>query len=165
MGAMSDTDSEFIDEQVPDESVQLDQLDTEDSLVDRNGVDPLDEGYIPPDDWSAGERFGNTAAEMRQGETLEQRCKQEEPEHDHRSEQWADGQDAEEGFVREVGDSRAGRLVAPGGGYDGEDTESELLGADAGISGAAASAEEAAMHIMEDGSAEDSFDQRPGRGD
>ncbi|OYN93420.1 DUF5709 domain-containing protein [Enemella evansiae] len=168
---MSETDSEFIDEQVPDESVQLDQLDAEDNLVDRNGVDPLDEGYIAPDDWSVAEGFGNTAAEMRQGETLEQRCRQEEPEQGYdpdrvSGEDGFDDDPTEDDSDPEVGDRRAGRLVSAGGGYPGEDTESELVGEDVGISGAAASAEEAAMHIMDDGAAEDSFDHphRPDRG-
>jgi hypothetical protein len=44
---------------------------------------------------------------------------------------------------------RAGRLVAPDWGF-GEDTEAELVAEDAGISGGAASAEEAAVHIIED---------------
>ncbi len=51
----------------------------------------------------------------------------------------------------EVGDRRAGRLVDPDQGL-GEDTDSELVGDDVGIDGAAASAEEAAMHVVpEDG--------------
>jgi hypothetical protein len=49
----------------------------------------------------------------------------------------------------EVGRARAGRLVAPDLGV-GEDTEAELVAEDVGISGGAASAEEAAVHIIED---------------
>ncbi|HME79479.1 MAG TPA: DUF5709 domain-containing protein, partial [Mycobacterium sp.] len=45
---------------------------------------------------------------------------------------------------------RAGRLVAPDRGF-GEDTEAELVAEDVGISGGAASAEEAAIHIIDDG--------------
>ena len=48
----------------------------------------------------------------------------------------------------EVGGLRAGRLVAPDRGV-GEDSESLLIGEDVGIDGAAASAEEAAMHVIE----------------
>jgi hypothetical protein len=47
-----------------------------------------------------------------------------------------------------VGDRRAGRLVAPDEGAH-EDTDSEMTGRDAGIDGAGASAEEAAMHVIE----------------
>ena len=43
----------------------------------------------------------------------------------------------------------AGRLVAPDQGL-GEDVDKDLVGIDVGIDGAAASAEEAAMHIVSD---------------
>ncbi|OYO17203.1 hypothetical protein CGZ93_16645 [Enemella dayhoffiae] len=154
---MSDTDSEFIDEQVPDESVQWDQQDSERSLVDRNGVDPLDEGYIPPDQWSPAEGFGNTAAEMHQGETLDQRVKQEEPESGYDPDRLSEGEGEEDLDDHEVGRRRAGRLVDANHGYSGEDTEAELVGEDVGIDGAAASAEEAAMHVIDD-STDDDFD-------
>ncbi len=49
----------------------------------------------------------------------------------------------------EVGDRRAGRLVDPNEGI-GEDTEKDMIGEDVGIDGAAASAEEAAVHIVPD---------------
>ncbi|MCP6066028.1 DUF5709 domain-containing protein, partial [Klebsiella pneumoniae] len=52
--------------------------------------------------------------------------------------------DAQEEGV-EVGDDRAGRLVAPDEGVR-DDTEKDLVAEDVGIDGAAASAEEAAMH-------------------
>ena len=53
----------------------------------------------------------------------------------------------------EVGGVRAGRLV--GVGSDGSrDTEKDLLAGDVGIDGAGASAEEAAMHVI------DEYDQR-----
>jgi hypothetical protein len=44
---------------------------------------------------------------------------------------------------------RTGRLVAPDRGF-GEDAEAELVADDVGISGGAASAEEAAVHIIDD---------------
>lgn len=44
---------------------------------------------------------------------------------------------------------RAGRLVAPDMGF-GADTEAELTADDVGIDGGAASAEEAAIHIIDD---------------
>ena len=49
----------------------------------------------------------------------------------------------------EVGEERAGRLVDPDEGL-GEDTEKDLVADDVGIDGAAASAEEAAVHIVPD---------------
>ena len=55
---------------------------------------------------------------------------------------------------REVGRTRAGRLVAPDLGF-GEDTEAELVAEDVGLCGGAASAEEAAMRVIEDVDDED----------
>ena len=49
----------------------------------------------------------------------------------------------------EVGDARAGRLVDPDEGL-GPDIEKDLVGDDVGIDGAAASAEEAAMHVIDE---------------
>ena len=65
---------------VPEQSEQLDQLQPEDTLIDRGVDDVLDEGYSPPEKWSAAERFGNTAEEQAEGETLDQRLAQEQPE-------------------------------------------------------------------------------------
>ena len=50
---------------------------------------------------------------------------------------------------REVGSARAGRLVAPDQGF-GEDVDAELSASDVGIDGGAASAEEAAVHVIDD---------------
>ncbi|MGJ6979576.1 DUF5709 domain-containing protein [Aestuariimicrobium soli] len=132
------------DELVPDDSEQLDQLDQADTLIDRGVNDPLDEGWIAPDHWSAGEGFGNTAAEQRQGESLEMRMTQEEPEVVRRHEDWNPDHEP-----REVGRRRAGRLVAASRGDNGDDVESEEVGEDVGFAGGAASAEEAAMHVFD----------------
>lgn len=156
MDDMSTDNDQFLDEQVPDGSEQLDQLESDRTLVDRGLPDALEEGYIPPDDWSVAEGFGNTAAEMRQGETLSQRIKQEEPD---RREHAVNPDDAETLNDHEVGWRRAGRLVDANGGYPGQDDESQLIGTDVGIDGAAASAEEAAMHII-DGDEVDAVDGR-----
>ena len=56
---------------------------TGDSLVDNRGLEePLDEGYSPPEKWSAGQKWGNTPLEEELGETIDQRLEQEEPEPD-----------------------------------------------------------------------------------
>ena len=123
---------------IPEESEQLDQLQEGDSLIDRGVDDVLDEGYIAPERWSPAQGFGNTVAEMRQGESLEQRIRQEQPETRVDDAPWNPG-----GEQREVGRERAGRLMRVQG-AGGEDT----LGIDVGYSGGAASAEEAAMHII-----------------
>jgi hypothetical protein len=50
-----------------------DQLQSEDTLVDRGVDDILDEGYSPPDHLPASHRYGFTATEEHDGETLDQR--------------------------------------------------------------------------------------------
>jgi hypothetical protein len=119
------------DEEVPDRSEQLDQLQPEDTLVDRGVDDVLDEGYSPPERWQRTE----------DDTTIEDRLDSEEPE-----DETDDGEFIDDG---EVGDLRAGRLVDPNGGV-GDDVDSELIGEDVGIDGAGASAEEAAVHVVPD---------------
>lgn len=127
-----------------DESEVLDQLQPEDTLVDRGVDDVLDEGYSPPERYGPGEGFGTTAEEALEGETLDQRVAQEVPDVDP----YADV-DPEQPYGDEVGDERSGRLVDPDQGL-GEDVDQALVGDDVGIDGAAASAEEAAVHVRPD---------------
>lgn len=118
---------------------------TGDSASDDRGLaEPLDEGYSPPERWSPGEGFGNTPREEAEGETLDQRIAQEEPEEDPYEAAARDSEDV----GGEVGDLRAGRLVAQDEGI-GEDDDSELYATDVGIDGAAAGAEEAAVHVID----------------
>ncbi len=123
-----------------------DQPSNVDGLPDPDVDDELDRGYSPPERWSAGQGYGNTAFEEAAGESLDQRVAQEEPEPDPYDASGDDDEDLDDG---EVGDQRAGRLVDPDGGL-GEDTEKDLVADDVGIDGAAASAEEAAVHIVPD---------------
>jgi hypothetical protein len=117
-----------------------------DDLVEERGLtEPLDEGYSPPEKWSVAEGYGNTPLEEELGETLEQRLAQEEPEPDPYEQAALETEDV----GGEVGGVRAGRLVDEDQGM-GEDTEKDLIGHDVGIDGAAASAEEAAVHIIEE---------------
>jgi hypothetical protein len=123
---------------------------TGDSLVDDRGLpEPLEEGYSPPEKWSAAQGFGNTPLEEQMGETLDQRLQQEIPEPDpyELAEQEVDPD--EEDVDDEVGDVRAGRLVEPDEGVH-VDQEKDLVAEDVGIDGAAASAEEAAVHVIPD---------------
>ena len=118
-----------------------------DSLVgDRGLSEPLDEGYSPPEKWSVGQGYGNTPLEEELGESLDQRIAQEEPEPDPYAEAERDIDDLDDG---EVGNVRAGRLIAPDEGA-GEDEDSEPYADDVGIDGAGASAEEAAMHVVDE---------------
>lgn len=125
------------DPSLPDEAEQLDQLQPDETLLDRGVSDVLDEGYVTPEHWSPAQGYGNTQAEMRRGETLEQRIAQEQPEQPADDTPW--NTDPED--MRQVGNHRAGRLVA-----DSSDT----MGHEVGIDGGAASAEEAAMHVIDD---------------
>lgn len=141
-----------------------DQLQPEDTLIDRGIDDVLDEGYSPPDYPPKGATRGLTAREQREGETLDERLSEEEPdvgaadpldeitaEERARTDWRAHDSDYDEEFATddEVGVRRAGRLIAPDLG-SGSDTESEAIADDAGIDGAGASAEEAAVHYIDD---------------
>jgi len=113
---------------------------------DRGLPEPLDEGYSPPERWSPGQRFGTTALEEVLGESLDQRLAQEDPEPDPRDEAVV------EDVGGEIGLARAGRLVADGGGLD-IDAPAAMQARDVGVDGAGASAEEAAMHLIDETSA------------
>ncbi len=114
---------------------------TGDSLVDDRGLpEPLDEGYSPPEKWSAGQGYGNTEFEEHEGETLDQRLAQEVPDVSADDPELVGG---------EVGAERAGRLVEDDAGAR-TDTDKDLFATDVGIDGAGASAEEAAVHVIPD---------------
>ena len=121
---------------------------TGDSLVDddRGLADPLDEGYSPPEKWSAAQGFGNTPLEESMGETLDQRLEQEIPEPDPY--EVAEREEAEPTDTQ-VGAERAGRLVEPDEGVR-TDVEGDLVAEDVGIDGAGAGAEEAAVHVIDE---------------
>jgi Family of unknown function (DUF5709) len=144
-----------------DPEEQLSQQQPSDTLDDRGVDDALDEGIVPPQKWSAGQGFGNTAYEEARGETLEQRIAQEEPEVDDEAEEGKYDEGSARGELNEwdenhmededeqVGDERSGRLVAPDEGAH-EDEEKDSVAYDVGIDGAGATAEEAAMHVISD---------------
>ncbi|GAA4696976.1 DUF5709 domain-containing protein [Phytohabitans rumicis] len=122
-------------------------LDTSDTLDDDRVADPLDTGIAPADRWSGANRFGTTPAEERAGESLDQLLAQEEPDVDPYAEQ-----DDDEDELNRRGyeqDPRAGRLVADDQGF-GEDEEADSVAWDAGIDAGGASAEEAAVHVVDD---------------
>ncbi|KPH98017.1 hypothetical protein OK074_0775 [Actinobacteria bacterium OK074] len=129
-------------------------LDAEDTLLSDEVDDPLDRGWSPPERPWAVEHSGVTAAERLRGETLEQRLAEELPDlAAPDGDGIGDCPDGEgEPLDNEVGDLRSGRLVAPDEGAH-EDEESGLIATDVGIDGAAASAEEAAMHIVDEDTA------------
>jgi hypothetical protein len=153
-----DADAEsYEQDDIEDEGV----LDASETLEGDPGGDPLDAGILPADRWSAGMRYGNTEAEEQAGESLDQLLAEEEPDvtpdepedGDWPSQADGDADAADEdvdGLLLDDGpDPRAGRLVAEDEGAHARD-EPDLVARDAGIDGGAASAEEAAVHEVED---------------
>lgn len=178
-------------------------IDEESTLEDNEALDAIDEddntqdptasiydtSWVPNDRPDKRTDFGTTLTEMREGESLDMRLSEDEPDvleqalgdpldqidpprgklvdtdetGDARATTTADLDDPEvEELIADAGgdtevptdDSaqeqpRAGRLVEPDEGLE-SDTEKDMIAYDAGISGAGASAEEAAMHIVDE---------------
>ena len=136
--------------------------DSTDTLDGAPGDDPLDRGVVPPERWSAGIRYGVTADEQEEGESLDQLLAEEEPDEtlDEDDEDFDEDDDAGDedvdGLLLDDGpDPRAGRLVAEDEGAH-PDEEEDLVASDVGVDGGAATAEEAAMHVV----GEDDYDIR-----
>src|SRR5688500_17524245 len=127
-------DSATVYESTAENAQQLQPQDT----LELDGVDDiLDEGIVTRERWSPAEKFGNTPLEVRQGETLDQRIAQEEPDVD------ATDWDQEDLDDRQVGDRRSGRLI-----MSDEEHHDDRFAQDAGIDGAGATAAEAALHVI-----------------
>ena len=122
---------------LPGGETDSDQLPREDTLVERGVDDLLDEGYAPPEH-PRSNHYGETAWEEAHRETIDQRLGQEEPE------VW----EARPRISGEREELRAGRLVQDGDAVSAGATDSFAI--DVGVSGGAASAEEAAVHIIEE---------------
>jgi hypothetical protein len=134
-------------------------LDAYDTLEGDPGDDPLDEGVITADRWSAGERYGTTAAEEEAGESLDQLLAEEEPDIDpYADDDEGDDPAFDRGSRSRFGpDPRSGRLVAEDEGSH-EDDEPDLVARDVGIDAGAASAEEAAVHVLDSDDQDESDD-------
>ena len=181
-------------------------FDEESTLDDNEVLDPIDENdndndpkssiydtsWVPDDRPSHRTDYGDTLSEMREGESLDHRLSEDEPDlleqelgdpvdqilgqrrdteddpdveedRDARlaTEADEDDPDIRASLVEEGGDTdvpapefeeqqqRAGRLVEPDEGLE-SDTEKDMIAYDAGISGAGASAEEAAVHLTDE---------------
>ncbi|MER6126018.1 DUF5709 domain-containing protein [Streptomyces sp. NPDC001795] len=151
---MDSTDGWGDDVYQPDGSEVQDDaglLDAEDTLLSDGVSDPLDRGWSPPERPWAVEHVGVTADEGHRGETLDQRLAEELPDITvPDGDDIGDCADSDgEPLDNEVGAARSGRLVAPDEGAH-EDEENGLIATDVGIDGAAASAEEAAMHVVDE---------------
>ena len=151
-----DLDSDAGDEYVPG------LLSPEESLDDEELGDDIDgPGYSPIDRPLASFGWGTTAHEAATHEPFDQRLARELPDFGAR-----DGDDAGDGLGDasdtdgeliddQVGYLRSGRLVWQP--QDGPDPSSDLLATDVGIDGAAASAEEAAIHTVSDDHEDERF--------
>jgi hypothetical protein len=124
-----------------------DQLDPAETLTGDNTEDPLDAGYTVPDRQPKSTRYGTTAEEQLAGESLDELLAEEEP--DVTADDDLDF-DAVDGGPA----PRVGRLVAPDEGAH-SDLETDEIAFDVGRAGSAASAEEAAVHIVVDSSGVD----------
>jgi Family of unknown function (DUF5709) len=130
--------------------------DASDTLDGDPGDDPLDRGVIPPQRWSAGMRL---AEQDEDSESLDELLAEEEPDispgldNEPPEDIFGDEDAADEyvdGLLLDDGpDPRAGRLVAEDEGAHAA-AEADLVAHDAGIDGGAATAEEAAVHVVGD---------------
>ncbi|MFD3874017.1 DUF5709 domain-containing protein [Streptomyces sp. NPDC058623] len=125
-------------------------LDLQNAVGERTYDDMLDEGWSPPEKPLGVTKYGTTAAEQHEGESLDQRLAQEVPE---TAPDPGDGLGDLPGgdgelWDAEAGTVRAGRLTAPDQGAH-PNTTKELVAEDHGIDGGAAGAEEAAMHVVD----------------
>jgi hypothetical protein len=138
MGVMSDSgvfgDSVY---ESGDPVGDTDDLDPVESLTGDDPDEVMQTSYDPPDREPYNFKRIPTAAEEREGESLDQKLSEEEP-------------DVTEADI-DAGDEepRAGRLVAPDEGAH-EDMEKDEIAEDVGPAGYASSAEEAAVHVVDE---------------
>jgi hypothetical protein len=133
-------------------------LDASDTLDGDPGDDPLDRGIVTPDRWSAGLKYALKGEE--DSESLDELLAEEEPDEvagpdDDTWDENAPERDVARYQRDDDPDPRAGRLVSPD--EDGDDvtatladTEVEAVARDAGIDGGGATAEEAAVHVIDE---------------
>ena len=119
-----------------------------DAVDDAENLDPMDNltgddpdeimqtGYNPPDREPHNLRDAPTPAEEREGESLDKKLSEEEPDV------------SPDDVAMTEADPRAGRLVAPDEGWRA-DVNNDEIAEDVGPAGYASSAEEAAVHVVE----------------
>lgn len=134
------TDEELFGDTVYESGDAVDDaelLDPVDTLTGDDPDEPFDTGYSPPEQEPYNLRHVPTAFEERRGESLA----------DHLAEEEPDVSDDDVDLA--AADPQAGRLVAPDEGAHGV-VESEEIATDVGPAGYARTAEEAAMHIVDE---------------
>ncbi|MEI7031740.1 DUF5709 domain-containing protein [Streptomyces pratensis] len=126
-----------------------DELDMENALGERDLDDHMEEGYSPPERPLAVDKFGTTGTEERRGESLDQRLSQEVSDVERPVGDGIGDLPGGEGEPQESirGGERAGRLSAVA---DPTGRNTDVFAEDVGIDGGAASAEEAAVHVVDD---------------
>jgi hypothetical protein len=129
------------------------RLEPEDVLEDDSPDDVLETGYSPQDRPWAVDDWGTTGFEAGQGESLDGRLAREVADVAGNEDEGDGVGDLPggEGELRdgEVGDERAGRLAGSDAGTESApDPAPDLQAFDEGIDGGAASAEEAAVHVV-----------------
>jgi Family of unknown function (DUF5709) len=132
--------------------------DASDTLAGNPGDDPLDRGVVAPDRLSAGTKYALRGEE--ESESLDELLSEEEPDIFAADDEASPDENATGSDVRrlardEGAEPRAGRLVAPAEDTDDPgdtllDSEKDEVARDAGIDGGGASAEEAAVHVIDE---------------
>ena len=133
-------------------------LDANDTLDGNPGDDPLDRGIATPDRWSAGVQYALKGEE--ETESLDDLLAEEEPDVSAEDEEESWDENETDGDVERLerdddADPRAGRLAAAEADVYGDGDvravqDGELLASDTGIDGGGASAEESAVHVIDD---------------
>ena len=158
------TEATPVAEEATDHDPVMEMADTDDDAV----LDAqLDTGYSPSERERHVGRYGLVPSEQGRPEGLDERLAEEEPDvavgdgdlMAGAAGDRADTDDDGELLDDQVGSVRAGRLVATDG--DAPDTERDEVASDVGPDGGAASAEEAAVHVVA-GDAEDGPDGSAG---
>jgi hypothetical protein len=144
----------MVDRDSVDDEADWEQLEADDTLDYGGPADPLDEGISPNERPVGVDEFGTTAREALEGESLDARLSREVPDvsDDEDDDGLGDSSDTDgELLDDEVGGERSGRLVDESYVADDEggDDPGELFAADIGLDGAGASAEEAAVHVVD----------------
>jgi hypothetical protein len=138
MGDM--TDNEMFGDTVYEGGDAVADAEDLDPIENLTGDDPdeiMETSYVPPDREPYNLQHVPTPFEEAQGESLDQRLSEEVPDV------------TEDDIFGGDEDPRAGRLVAPDEGAHA-DLETDAIATDVGPAGYASSAEEAAMHVIEE---------------
>ncbi|MFD9377408.1 DUF5709 domain-containing protein [Streptomyces sp. NPDC059999] len=146
---MSESDARGDDVYQPQpEDERSEEPDMDQSVGEPDTDARLDQGYSPPERPYASDRHATTGEEQQQGESLDERLSRELPDVQPPAGDGIGDLDGGEGepVDPQAGDARAGRL-APA---TDSPRENNVLAHDVGIDAGAASAEEAAVHVIED---------------